>query len=301
MTNISRIDLNLLVVLEAIHAEGGVTRASEKLNLTQPAISHALARLRDLFHDPLFVRQGRTLVPTALTRSLIEPLRRSLRDLGTVLDEAGRFDPGQTAAQFTIAMRDPVEVLVLPVLLRQIAVGAPQIDLRAIQVRRRDIETGLAAGTLDLAIDVLLPLSDKVRRQRVAADRLVVVARKNHPVLRAGLDLATYLRQPHVMVTSRRKGPGLEDLELSRQGLQRRIRVRCRNYLAAFQVVRQTDLLLTVPERYAAALNQGLGNRILTLPLQAPTLDLYLYWHAAVDRDPANAWLRAKLRQSFGA
>src|SRR5215472_15514613 len=140
MVNMSRVDLNLLVVLEAIYTQGGVSRAADKLNLTQPAISHALARLRELFDDPLFVRDGRGLAPTPLTRNLIEPLRRSLSSLGAVLDSAGRFDPRQTQAQFTLAMRNPAEVMVLPRLVRRIAAAAPLIDLRIVQLRRRMIE-----------------------------------------------------------------------------------------------------------------------------------------------------------------
>ena len=299
MANLSRVDLSLLVVLEAIYAEGGVSRAGEKLNLTQPAISHALARLRDLFGDPLFIRDGRGLAPTPLTRSLIEPLRRSLRALGAVLDGAGRFDPRETQAQFTLAMRDPVEVLALPPLLRRIASAAPLIDLRVVQLRRRMIEAALSAGTLDLALDVPLPLSERVRRQRIAADRLVLVARRRHPRFRAGVTLAAYLEQQHVMVTSRRKGPAFEDLTLSQLGLQRRIRLRCRNYAAAFRVVSETDLVLTVAERYAGALNAGIGNAILALPIDMPTIDLYLYWHDSVDGDPANRWLRGLVSEAF--
>jgi DNA-binding transcriptional LysR family regulator len=299
MTNIAKLDLNLLVVLEAIYSAGGVTRAAEKLNLSQPAISHALSRLRHMFNDPLFSRHGQTLMPTPLTRGLIEPLRRSLRELAALLSESGHFDPRAAEQRFTLAMRDPVEILVLPPLLGRIAGEAPGIDLRALQVARRNIEAGLASATLDLALDVPLALSDSVRRERVAADPLVVVARKRHPRLRAGFDLATYLGQQHVMVTSRRKGPGLEDLVLGQHGLQRRIRLRCRNYLAAFRVVSETDLVLTMPKRYAARLNVGFGNRILPLPLAAPTLDLYLYWHASVDKDAANRWLRALVIESF--
>lgn len=301
MPNIQKLDLNLLVVLEAIYSEGGVTRAAEKLNLTQPAISHALSRLRATFSDPLFFRQGRGLVPTPLTRSLIEPLRRSLRGLGTLLNEAGRFDPREAQTTFTLAMRDPVEILALPPLLRYLAGAAPGVDLRAVQVARRNIEAGLASGALDLAFDILLPFSDAVRRDRVAADPLVVVARKRHPRLRAAFNLANYLEQQHVMVTQRRKGPALEDLVLSQLGQQRRIRLRCRNYLAAFRVVSETDLVLTMPKRYAAWLNAGFGNRVLRLPIAAPTLDLYVYWHDAVDRDPANRWLRTLVIESFAA
>ncbi len=144
-----------------------------------------------------------------------------------------------------------------------------------------------------------LPVSESVRRQRVAADPLVVVARRRHPHIRRGFDLATYLGQQHVMVTSRRKGPGVEDIALSERGLQRRIRLRCRNYLAAFRVVGESDLVLTMAERYAGVLNLGFGHRILPLPLAMPTLDLYLYWHDAVDQDPASRWLRALVQQVF--
>jgi DNA-binding transcriptional LysR family regulator len=301
MHNISRLDLNLLVVLDTIEGEGGVSRAAAKLNLTQPAISHALARLRAAFGDPLFFRQGRALVPTPLTRSLIAPLRRSLGGLRTLLGEAGRFDPAAAAARFTLAMRDPVELLLLPPLLRRVVAAAPGIDLRAVQAPRRNLEAGLASGALDLAVDVWLPLSEAVRRRRMAADALVVAARPGHPALRRGLTLEAYLGQQHVMVTQRRKGPGPEDLVLSEHGLTRRIRLRCRSYLAAFRIVSESDLLLTMPERYVGALNRGFNNRILPLPLAASKLDLYLYWHESVDGDPANRWLRAVVAESFAA
>lgn len=299
MKNIRTLDLNLLVVLDAIHGEGGVTHAAEKLNLTQPAISHALARLRLLFDDPLFVRQGRTLAPTPLTRGLIAPLRRSLAELALLVGEAGAFDPRRSEARFTVAMRDPTELVALPPAIARLARTAPRVDLRSVQVARRNLEAALAAGTVDLAIDVPLPLSEKVRRERVAADPLVVVVRKSHPAIRRGFGLDAYLAQQHVMVTSRRKGPGFEDLALAEQGLHRRIRLRCRNYVAAFRVVGATDLVLTMPKRYAGVLNRGFGNRILPLPFATPTLDLYLYWHEAVDKHPANLWLRGLLRDAF--
>jgi DNA-binding transcriptional LysR family regulator len=294
-----RIDLNLLVVLEAIYSAGGVSRAGERLSLTQSAISHALSRLRQVFADPLFVRHGHGLVPTPLTRGLIGPLRQSLHDLGVLVDAVTEdFDPQRMVARFTIGLRDPLEVLVLAHLMSQIAESAPNVDLRTAHVRRRALETALATGTIDLAIDVLLPLSDSVRRQKIAANRLVVVARKGHPTIRPGFKLATYMRQEHVMVTSRDRGPSLEDLQLTQRGLERRIRLRCRNYLAAFSVVRESDLILTMPQHYDI-LNATFGNQILPLPLRTPTLDVYLYWHRAVDDNAANRWLRDIVKKSF--
>jgi len=299
MANLSRIDLNLLVVLEAIASEGGVSRAAEKLNLTQPAISHALARLREALGDPLFVRQGRNLAPTALTKRLIVPLRRSLQSLGALIEKGGSFDPQRTEASFVVALRDPMEMLVLPVMMRGLAGASPSIDLRTVQVRRRSVEAGLADGTLDVVLDVALPLSERIHRRRVTSDGFVVVMRRGHPALRRGFTLAGYLALEHIMVTSRGKGPGPEDLELGQRGLHRRVRLRCRNYLAAFQVVRETDLALTMPERYAALLNGAPAVRTVRLPIKMAPLDLYLYWHDRVDGDPANRWLRALLQSAF--
>jgi DNA-binding transcriptional LysR family regulator len=298
--NLSRIDLNLLVVLEAIVAEGGVSRAAVRLNLTQPAVSHALARLRLQFDDPLFVRQGRTLVPTARTRRLVEPLRQSLGALGRLLEPGQGFDPASSEMSFTVAMRDPTEVLLLPALMRRVAGEAPGIDLGIIQVRRRGIEAGLADGSLDAVLDIPLPLSEQIHRQQVGSDRFVVVARKGHPKVRPGLSLKTYLAQQHVMVTARRRGPGPEDIELGQHGLRRHVRLRCRSYVAAFRVVAETDLVLTMPQRYAVLMTRDLPLRALALPLKIPTLDLCLYWHDRVHEDPANRWLRGRLLEAIG-
>ena len=297
--HISRIDLNLLVVLDAIYTEGGITKASEKLHLTQPAISHALGRLRELFGDPLFEREGRQMVPTPMARNLIEPVRRALRGLESTLNELERFDPATTPKRFTVGVRDVMESVVLPPLLERITENAPQVDIDAVHVDRRDLESELSGGTLDAALDVLLPLSEHVRRKQITLDRMAVVARKGHPAVGDGMDLDTYLKQDHVLVSSRRSGPGLEDVELSRHGLQRRVRLRCQHYFAACRVVSQTDLVLTMPGHYARVANKQFGNQILPLPLDMPPLDAYIYWHANVDKEPANRWLREQLVKAF--
>ncbi|HUR41947.1 MAG TPA: LysR family transcriptional regulator [Verrucomicrobiae bacterium] len=297
--HISRIDLNLLVVLDAIYTEGGITRAAGKLHLTQPAISHSLGRLRVLFKDPLFAREGRAMVPTPLARNLIAPVRDALRKLEATLNELETFDPATTQKRFTVAVRDVFEATLLPPLLKKVTRSAPSVDVAAVQVERRLLESELAGGALDAALDVLLPMSPQVHHRKITLDRLVVLARKNHPTVKRGLSLATYLKQHHVLVSSRRSGPGLEDAELSRQGLSRRVRLRCQHYFAACRVVSQTDLILTMPGHYARVANAQYGNQVLPLPFEMPPLDAYLYWHSNVENEPANRWLRDQLAAAF--
>lgn len=297
--HISRVDLNLFTVFEAIYTEGSVTRASQKLNLTQPAISHALGRLREMFDDPLFIRQGHTMVSTPLARNMIDPVRRALRGLEVTLNGLDRFDPATTPKQFKLALRDVLEATILPPLVKNVSRTAPLVDIAASQVDRRALESELAAGTLDAAIDVLLPLSNDILRTRIDQDTTVVVARKGHPAIDGSIDIDTYLKQDHILTSSRRKGLGLQDFELSRFGMERRIRLRCQHYFAACRVVSQTDLILTMPERYARIANLQFDNQILPFPLEVPAFDVFLYWHSNVDNDPANRWLREEIVKSF--
>jgi DNA-binding transcriptional LysR family regulator len=242
------------------------------------------------------------MVATPLARNSIEPVRRALRGFEVTLNGLDQFDPAHSDRQFTLAMRDVLEATILPPLMADISQAAPRVGLAAVKVERRELESELAAGSLDIAVDVLLPLSAEVRHTQLLVDKTVVVARQDHPHVHNGtLDLQTYLQQDHILASSRRRGPGLEDFELSRLGVQRRIRLRCQHYYAACRVVSRTDLLLTMPKRYALAANQHAGNQILPFPIEMPPFDVYLYWHANVDNDPANRWLRAQVMQAIQA
>ncbi|QCI66581.1 LysR family transcriptional regulator [Phreatobacter stygius] len=293
--HLSRVDLNLFVVFDTIYAEGGITRASQRLNLSQPAISHALGRLRQMFDDPLFTRHGHVMTPTPLARRMIEPIRQSLQQLELTLNKVDRFDPAGATKRFTIGIRDVLESVVLPNFMRGIARDAPHIDISIVRAERRELESELSAGTLDVAIDILLPLADEIRRRRVSAEGLAVVARRQHRHVRPGLDLDSYLAQEHIVVSARRRGQTAEDFELGRHNLGRRVRLRCQNYFAACHVVSETDLILTMPERYAGIINAQFKNQLLPFPLEVSVVDIYLYWHANADADPANAWLRQQL------
>ena len=298
--HIEQLDLNLLVVFHAVYAEGGVTRAAQKLHLTQPAISHALGRLRGLLNDPLFVRKGRALMATPRARDLIVPVRRSLRGLEVALEQVERFDPRTTERSFTIGLRSPSETILLPPLMLRLARAAPRAKLATVSLARRALEADLASGSLDLALDVLLPHGETIRHRRITLDRLVVLVRRGHPAAKKRrFDLPTYLASEHVLVSSRRAGPGLEDTALAGRGLQRIVRLRCQDYFAACQVVSRTELLLTMPVRNAAVAHESFDVRVLPLPFDAPSLDVYLYWHRDVEQDPSSQWLRRQVQETF--
>ncbi|HEY6304046.1 MAG TPA: LysR family transcriptional regulator [Terriglobales bacterium] len=304
--HLSQVDLNLFVVLEAIYREGNITRAGQQLNLTQPAISHALKRLRDLLQDPLFVRQGPHMVPTPFTRNMIEQVRQALQILEVNLSQSRNFVPEHTRRSFHLSLWEYAEALILPSLLRRLAHAAPGMSITTSRVKRRDLETELASGSVDLAIDIPMTMSDRIRHKWLLNEPFVVIARHDHPAIKDKLDLDTYLAQRHVQVSSRRHGPSLIDIELSRRGLSRQVFLRSQHNLTACMVVSQTDMLLTLPERHAQLLNAGLVstglmNRVYPFPLPAPRLEAHLYWHESVENDPANRWLREEIEKVLAA
>ena len=290
--HISKMDLNLFVVFEAIYAEGSLTRASKRLNLSQPAVSHALSRLRGLLGDPLFERRGHAMISTPAAQRAIGPVRDALQRLETVRNGTVIFDPATAVKRFTVGLRDHFEPTLLPQLAPALAMSAPHVSAEFVRVERRDLDRELSTGRLDMALDIPLPLGATVVRRRLDAERLVVVSRKRHPRLRRSLDLDAYIALNHIQVSARRHGPSVEDSELGRRGLQRKIKFRCQHYFAACEVVRDSDLLLTMPERYARIISRLIPNRISAFPIEIPTLETCLYWHARTDADPGNTWLR---------
>jgi DNA-binding transcriptional LysR family regulator len=295
--HLSQVDLNLFVVLEAIYREGNITRAGQQLNLTQPAISHALKRLRDLLQDPLFVRQGPHMVPTPFTRNMIEQVRQALQILELNLSQSRNFVPEHTRRSFHLSLWEYAEALILPSLLQRLTHDAPGMSITTSRVKRRDLETELASGAVDLAIDIPMTVSDRIRHKWLLNEPFVVIARRGHPSIPGKLDLDTYLAQRHIQVSSRRHGPSLIDVELSRRGLRRQVFLRSQHNLTACMVVSKTDMLLTLPERHAQLLNTVLVNQVYPFPIQAPRLDAHLYWHESVENDPANRWLREEIEK----
>lgn len=292
---LNRLDLNLLHVFDTIYREGSLTRAARALHLTQPAVSHSLSRLREHFDDPLFSRQGNQMVPTPLARRFLESMRPGLTQIQSAVNQFHAFDPANQRKTYSLALRDILESTFLPKLMGRLE-SYPELEIISQRVPRRDMETQLAAGKLDFAVDVLLPVSNQTGHELLRHDRLVVLARKGHPLTSSGLTLDKYLEARHVLVSSRSEGPGIEDFELSRFGVQRNIRLRCQHYYAACRVAEGTDLLLTMPENYARIIAERADIDILTTPADLPGIDVHLYWHKAYEREPALIWFREQLR-----
>lgn len=291
-----KVDLNLFVVFEAIYCEGNITKAASALNLSQPAVSHALGKLRTQFDDPLFIRQGNEMRPTAVAKNVIADVREALHQLQVCLVQSHQFEPSTSRKNFRLSLHGSSEPFYLPRLMKKLAKESPLINLISHRrVNRSELENKLASGDIDIAIDALIPVSENIFHTQIEQDEMVVVARSDHPAQIETLDLEQYLALEHVLVSTRSSGPGLEDFELGRFGLQRKIKLRCQQSFSACRVISKTDMLLTLPKSAALAYKELFNISIFPLPVELPQIDVHLYWHVNVDKDPANKWLRNKI------
>ena len=291
--NLSKVDLNLFIVFDAIYTEANLTRAGQIVGITQPAVSNALARLRETFNDPLFVRTAQGMVPTPMAQNIIGPVRNALSLLRVSVQESRIFNPQQAAKTYRISMTDLTEAVILPPLFQRLRRLAPTVVIESFLSKRRETTKELAAGRLDFAVDAPLNTDPQVRHVKLMEDRYVCAMRKGHPM--AGKDKLTlddYLGLTHIHISSRRNGLGHVDLALGKMGLQRKIALRSQHYLMASQVLQQTDMVMTVPERFARRHELHWVN----LPVNdVPAVETHLYWHESTDQDPANRWMREQM------
>jgi DNA-binding transcriptional LysR family regulator len=288
-----RIDLNLYTVFEAIYTEGNLTKAADKLFITQPAISHSLAKLRDAFDDALFIRQGHKMIPTPLAERLRPDISKALMTLNSSLIASQDFDPNIANTQFKIALRDILESTCLPPLISKLEKCAPNVSVISLRHDRHTMEHDLSIGKLDLVVDVPQPVSSQLIRQRVISEALCVLVNKDHPNIQHTLDLHTYMGERHVVASYRSSGMTFEDIELNRLGFSRKVALRCQHYFAASLVVSTSNLLLTMPKHYAKLLikeNHSLA--LFDFPLESPGLDIHLFSHQSREEDPELKWFK---------
>ncbi|WP_423455920.1 LysR family transcriptional regulator [Ottowia sp. VDI28] len=299
--HIERLDLNLLVVLQAVFQEGSMTRASERLHVTQPAISHSLRRLRAALGDQLFVRHGSAIVPTPFTRQVMGPVNAALTSLQSTLAGARGYDPGSMPRVFRLGIRDSLETIALPRLYERLLLASPRSRLHCLPLDRARLADELATGALDCALDTPVRVRDGLMQERLpGADQLCVVARAGHPAVRGeGITLQEYLDHPHVAVSSRRSGLTIEDAALERAGLHRDVTVRVQSHAAARDLATHQDLLLTLPVRLmeGGALYKTLKR--YALPFDVPPIEYRLYWHQHLEDDPALRWFRGLISRAW--
>ncbi|MGY2173024.1 LysR family transcriptional regulator [Pseudomonas gingeri] len=288
-------DLNLLLTLDVLLAEGSVARAAERLRLSPSAMSRALARLRETTGDPLLVRAGRGLVPTPRALDLRERVGRLVEEAQALLRPAEQLDLGQLARTFTLRTSEGFVENFGAALIARIGQQAPGVRLRFVQKPDKD-STPLRDGTVDLETGVVgKAASPELFTQALFRDRFVGVVRAGHPLSEGTITPARYAAGQHISVSRRGLDKGPIDDGLKRLGLERAVLTIVAGFSTALALARSSDLIASVPERHTARLRLGMYS--FALPLDAPDFSVSMLWHPRMDADLAHRWLRGCLRE----
>ncbi|NMY38240.1 MULTISPECIES: LysR family transcriptional regulator [Pseudomonas] len=296
MVLLRNIDLNLLVVLDALLTEKHVTRTGARLHLSQPAISHSLSKLRVLLDDPILIRQGSEVVLSALAQNLQAPLKEILSQIEILLGKSIDFVPANSHRTFRLAMSDYGAAIVLPKLLRQLRAEAPNTTLVVTQDSRHGMFEQIAQGKIDLALGVFPNLSADISSEVLFEETFSCLLDRSTLPASGLLDLDNYLLRPHISVSVDGCSNGEIDRLLRDEGLQRRIAVSVPHWRTAPSMISNTDLILTVATRtlHNALLDEELVS--LSPPLPIPPFPFVQIWHNRFGEDPAHMWLREQVR-----
>ena len=294
--NVADLDLNLLRVFDAVLQQRSVTAAAARLGLTQPAVSNALARLRALFGDALFVRTPAGMEATPLARGVAEPVRQALALLDSALAHGPGFDPGSATRAFRFYMSDLGQIEFLPPLIERAQRAAPGVRLEAVALEVEDIADALASGALDLAVGFLPGLGPPVRRRALFRDPYRCLMRADHPI--RTLTKRKFLGASHALVTYR-GGHRVVEEALERAGLARRIALRLPHFTVVPMVLERTDLICTLPARVAHVFERRGKLKSLPPPVAIPVADVAVHWHERFETDQGNRWLREQIVQLF--
>lgn len=298
---LARLDLNLLLVFHHLLREKRVSKVAAALGMSQPAVSSALGRLRASLGDELFLRTQRGMVPTPYALQLAEPVAAALDGLQQALNVRASFDPATSERRFTLAMTDVGEMYFLPVLMDALAQTAPGVTLNVVAVTSASLRDDMASGRTDLALGLLPQLQAGFFQQALFRQPYVCLMREGHPLATAvTLTLADFAAARHVRVVAAGTGHGRVDEALERQGLQRHIRLTVPNYVALGDVLGHSDLIATVPERFAQRVTGPFALTTRPLPLAVEGSAIHQFWHARLHKDPGHQWLRELVAHCFG-
>ena len=291
------IDLNLLVVLDALLTEKHVTRTGVRLHLSQPAISHSLSKLRVLLDDPLLIRQGNDVVLSALAQNLQAPLKAILGQIEALLGQSIDFVPADSQRTFRVAMSDYGAAIVLPKLLVQLRAKAPDTSLVVVQDSRLGMLEQIEQGKIDLALGVFAGLPADVSSDVLFEETFTCLLDRRSLADNAVLDLESYLARPHLLVSTDGNTQGEVDNVLRGQGLHRRVAVNVPHWGAAPGMIADTDLILTVATRTLDNLSYGDTLIARAPPMTVAPFNYVQVWHQRFNDDPAHRWLRDLIRQ----
>lgn len=296
-----RLDLNLLPIAVALHEHRNVSRAARALGMSQPAVSAALAKLRRVFDDPLYVKTSRGMEPTPRAEALIAPTLEALNKLKKDVFADVSFKPETTRDTFTLALSDVGEMVFLPKILETLTKVAPHASIRSVAPLLTELEQGLERGEIDLAIGYFPDLKrGNIFQKRLVTHTYVCLLRANHPIRGHELTLKQFLALNHAVVRSESRGQEVFENFLTKKRIHRRVVLRTPHFTSVPMIVARSDLVVTVPYplgMYFASLAANV--KIVKPGLTIPSIDLKQYWHRRFHQDPKNRWLRGLVAELF--
>ena len=300
-TDYSELDLNHLRMLDVLLREHSLTRAAIALNVTQPALSKTLARLRIYFDDPLFVRVALRMEPTPKALELREPVAAILQRMRELRSEHVPFDPATSTRTFNFCVVDAGVIKLLPKLVNKIAEEAPNVRLRVMHLEADHLESWLVSGKVDFAMGSFPTLTKAIRRQPLWVEKYVCVVRNGHPRIGAEPTLAAFTREKHAVVSTVGTGHAHQQAERAIEAEVPEENIICRvpMFISAALLAKNTDVIATLPLTIATALAPDLKLRIITPPIKLPKIEIYQYWHDRLHREPGTKWIRGVFAQLF--
>ena len=296
MNNLRRLDLNLLVTLDMLLTEHNVTRAAERLNFSQPSVSVHLAKLRDIFGDPLLLPGPRGMRPTARAEALREPLRQALEALEQAVAPASPFEPARATNTWRVAATDYGESTIVLPALNSLRASAPGTRLAVLELVPPRIEKQAEQGEIDLVFHTTDGAPPGLRRRALFTERYVLVGRAGHPRLKRKPTLAQFCALDHVIVSPDGGGFfGVTDDALKATGASRRVALSVPHFLFVMTAVASTDLVAMLPERLVRGAS---ALQVVEPPVEVPGYEMSMLWHERVHRDPAHQWLRDQIARA---
>lgn len=293
------LDVPLLKAFVAIYETGSVTAAAERLTLTQPTISYALARLRDTLNDRLFIREGRTMVPTRRAQDCYEKFRAILHQINELVDQQHAFNPSQSTRRFKLAMSDIGALAFLPPLLQYIQKNAAGIEIETMQAPPETLPEALALGKIDAAVGNLPLLGKLTESALLLKEKYGCLVSSSHPTIKHELSLETFLAARHAHVSSELTGHKHLESTLRHAGIVRKIALQVQQFTVLPHLITSTDLLVIVPGTIGRMFEGYGGLRLLPLPFNVPPLEVRVHWDRQQGQNAPQAWLIETIRKTM--